>query len=265
MKLRTQNKTRFILKYTLFFALLLPTIQGTQLYILFNMFNPILLVMPVVMGTITGFLVGYYRYKVILQISELQSAQSVLKIQVQEKTQELQETNEALQKALLLDPLTSLGNRLKLKEVLETEEKRIKNEYDYISFLMIDIDFFKRYNDYYGHLMGDDVLISLGKYFLHKFKDTETQVIRFGGEEFILIIPDCDVEKSKIIAARLVKEVEALNIEHIKSEVSENITLSIGIHTSESMENAHSIKKADDALYIAKEQGRNHFVHSESI
>jgi len=259
------NKKATILKYTLFFAMLLPTIQGTQLYFLFNMFNPLLLIMPVVMGTITGFLVGYNRYKVLLQIFELKETRDALKIQVLEQTKELKEMNEALKQTVLLDPLTSLGNRLKLKEVLDREKKRIKQDYDFISFFMIDIDFFKKYNDYYGHLMGDEVLIALGKFFINNFKDTQVEVIRFGGEEFIVIVPNCDIDKSKLIAEELINGVKVLNIRHEKSEVSENVTLSIGIHTSNDIEHCNCIQKADDALYRAKEQGRNCFRHSESI
>jgi len=266
--MRKINKNITIVKYTLFFATLLPMIQGTQLYVLFDIFNPVLLVMPVVMGTITGFLVGYNRYRVLLQISELKNIRDTLKEQVKEQTKELQKKNEALNKSLLIDPLTELGNRIKLKEILQFEEQRVGSEYDFVSLFMIDIDYFKKYNDYYGHLKGDDVLKQLGNFFLTKEKGTQNKTVRFGGEEFIVILPNCNVQRAKELAKEYIEDVAALNIEHNASDMYHKVTLSIGIHTSRKInisENCECIKKADDALYLAKEQGRNRFKHSEDI
>ena len=266
--MRKINKNRTILKYTLFLATLLPMIQGTQLYVLFGDFDPILLVMPVVMGTITGFLVGYNRYRVLLQIFELKNIQDNLKTQVKEQTKELQVKNEELNKALLMDPLTALGNRVKLKEVLTFEESRIGKEYLTVSVMMIDIDYFKKYNDYYGHLNGDKVLIELGKFFLFKEKGTENKTIRFGGEEFIVILPNTEREKAQKIAQEYLDGIMALNIEHLKSDITNKVTLSIGIHSSEKIsmtEDCECLKRADKALYLAKEEGRNRFKHSEEV
>ena len=252
------NKQPNIFKHTLFFAILLPVIQGTQLYFLFDILNPILLIMPIVMGSITGYLVGYYKYHVYLQIKELEDVKNGLEEQVQEQTKELHEL-------LLLDPLTGLGNRLKLKEVLSHEVERIGKEYENISFLMIDIDYFKKYNDFYGHLLGDDVLKHLGNFFKTKMLKTQNSVIRFGGEEFIVILPDSDVENSLKVAEYLVRGVRELNIEHEKSDIDKKITISVGIHTTSNItlvENSEYIKQADKALYLAKEQGRNIFIHS---
>ena len=257
MTIRT-TKVPSIRKHILFLAILLPSIQGTQLYVLFDVFNPVLLVMPVVMGCITGYAVGFYRKRVFLQIQELEQVKNSLEFRVKEQTKELQEL-------LLVDHLTGLGNRLKLKETMEFESTRIGVEYKYISLLMIDIDYFKYYNDFYGHLHGDEVLRRLGDFFNLQIEMSSATAIRFGGEEFIIILPDCDEAKSLEVAKSLLTGTLELAIEHEKSEISENITISIGIHTSDVInvtENCECIRKADEALYLAKEQGRNTFVHS---
>ena len=254
-----------ILAPTLFFAVLLPLIQGTQLYVLFDMLNPILLIMPVVMGSLLGFFIGLFRYKMLLHIDELEKTQTALTEQVSLQTQELQEKNDKLEKILLLDPLTGLGNRLQLKKTLEFESQRIGVEYKELSIMMIDIDYFKKYNDFYGHLHGDEVLKSLGVFFKSKILD-ENIVIRFGGEEFIIILPDCNKESSIVIAEELVNGVLGLNLEHKESEVSDKVTISMGIHTTSKIDITNSqsiyIRYADEALYLAKEQGRNRFVSS---
>ena len=260
-----KQKYTIILKYTAFFATLLPMIQGTQLYFLFDMFNPFLLIMPVVMGTITGFLTGYYRYRVLMHIQELEETQIGLEQKVQEQTQSLQDKNKELENLLVTDPLTGLGNRIKLKNVLEYEAKRISKEYKYFSLFIIDIDYFKKYNDFYGHLQGDEVLRTLGAFLRSKTLETEDVMIRFGGEEFVVLMPDCNRENATKKAEELVEGIEALNIEHEKSLVCKKVTISLGIHTTDKLnllEECECIQKADEALYLAKEQGRNRFIHS---
>jgi len=245
------NKKPNIIKDTLFFALLLPLIQGTQLYFLFDLFNPGLLIMPIVMGSITGYLVGFYKREVFLQIQELENTKNSLEHQVQEQTKELQAM-------LLLDPLTGLGNRLKLKETLDIELERLGSEYKYISILMMDIDYFKYYNDFYGHLQGDNVLKSLASFLQESIDESQNSVIRFGGEEFMVILPDCDTVALQKIAQQLVEGTAALNIEHKKSKIAQCVTISVGAYCAESIEDKSLfIKNADDALYRAKEQGRN--------
>ena len=257
MTIRT-NDVPSVRNHILFLAILLPTIQGTQLYVLFDVFNPTLLIMPIVVGSITGYTVGFYRKRAFLQIQELEQVKNSLEVRVKEQTKELQEL-------LLVDHLTGLGNRLKLKETMEFEATRIGVDYKYISLLMIDIDYFKHYNDFYGHLHGDAVLRRLGDFFNLQIAMSSATAIRFGGEEFIIILPDCDEAKSLEIAKSLLEGLAELAIEHEKSEISKNVTISIGIHTSDVInvtKNCECIRKADEALYLAKEQGRNTFVHS---
>ena len=254
-------KINIILKYTFSFALLLPIIQATQLYILFDIFRPILLIMPLIMGITTGFLVGYNRFHVIKHIEELEKAKESLTKQVAEQTRELQKKNQTLSQLIMKDSLTGLGNRIMLKETLVKESQHIVSDYDELSLFMIDIDYFKKYNDFYGHLMGDEVLIAIGQYFQNIIKNTNNTAIRFGGEEFIIILPNCSNDEAKLIAKKFVDGIKNLHISHQKSEVSSYVTISLGICTTSiiNAQDCQCLKKADEALYKAKEQGRNSF------
>jgi len=227
---------------------------------LFDVLNPILLIMPVVMGSILGYLVGLYKYRVQRKIDELQSAKENLTRQVELQTKELQKRNDDLKKSLLIDPLTGLGNRIKLKEILKLESESLSVNYTHLSVLMIDIDYFKKYNDFYGHLDGDEVLKSIGAFFRTKMLNNSNTIMRFGGEEFIAILPDCDQDLALQTAQEFIDGVQLLNIEHKASECNEKLTISIGVHTTNAVHmltKNELIKTADEALYIAKEQGRN--------
>jgi len=253
---------KIALRFTPFFSLLLPTIQGTQLYVLFDIFNPILLIMPVVMGVILGFLVDLYRHKVSIHIEDLENHKKDLTQQIEKQTQELKKKNAELRESILLDPLTGLGNRLKLKESLKKESEKILNEYKYISLFMIDIDYFKKYNDFYGHLEGDKVLQNLARFLQETVGKEKNTVVRFGGEEFIVILPNTDKQEAIENAKKLVNGIESLNIAHEKSQVSNYVTISIGIHTTSNLTlqtKNDLLKSADNALYEAKERGRNRF------
>ena len=255
------SKIKYIGAHALFFALLLPAIQSSQLLML-GIFKPILIVMPVVMGSITGFLVGYHRQKTREYIWSLEKAQKNLEKKVLLQTKSLAEKNIILERLTRTDILTGLGNRLSLEEILKYEENSIEDKHEYFSILMVDVDYFKKYNDYYGHLKGDVVLQKLASVLLEKAKNNNTNAIRFGGEEFCLLIANCDNKCIENEVKQLLEMVKALAIPHCHSDVSEYITVSIGISTTNSkkdFENNTIIKKADEALYRAKNNGRNRY------
>lgn len=256
-----RKKYSIIIKYTLFFASLLPTIQGTQLFFLFDLFNPLLLIMPIVMGTITGFLVGLNRYKVLQHIHDLEKAKEELSKKVEEQTKELKEKNAELHKLILLDPLTSLGNRIMLKNILQEESSKISHKYKYFSLFMIDIDYFKKYNDFYGHLEGDEVLIKIGTFLKETLKKYSAEAIRFGGEEFLVLLPNHNELQAQQVAQELIDGIYNLNIEHQKSLTTNRVTISLGICTTTSIDpqECKCIKEADTQLYYAKENGRNQY------
>ena len=255
------SKIKYIGAHTLFFALLLPAIQSCQLLVL-GIFKPILIVMPIIMGTITGFLVGYHRQKTREYIWSLEKAQETLEKKVLIQTKTLAEKNITLERLTRTDILTGLGNRLSLDEILKYEADSIGYKHKYFSILMVDVDYFKKYNDHYGHLKGDVVLQKLARVLLEKAQNNNTHAIRFGGEEFCLLISNCDNRCIEEEAKTLLEMVKELHIPHCHSEVSEYITVSIGISTTDSskdFENNNIIKQADKALYRAKNNGRNRY------
>lgn len=161
------------------------------------------------------------------------------------------------------DGLTSLYNRRYFNEIIDREIRRIKREKSVLSLISIDIDYFKKYNDHYGHPAGDKVLIEIAKV-LKKFTLRATDyAFRMGGEEFSIIFSGINISDSIKNAKRIVEEIEALEIEHSKSKCSEYITISAGLvvqNYDSLVDEEMFYKYSDDALYSAKNNGRNQVV-----
>lgn len=161
----------------------------------------------------------------------------------------------------ITDELTQMYNRRFFNIKIEEELKRAKREDSYISFLMIDIDYFKKYNDTYGHQKGDDALIKVAKVILDNIKRAGDFGFRLGGEEFAVLFSLKDNPEKAIEFARKIKdEVKNLNIEHKSSLVNKHLTISIGlvVKKANNVKNSSELyKEADEALYRAKEQGKN--------
>ena len=147
------------------------------------------------------------------------------------------------------DELTGVFNRRHFSQVLQLEWKRAVRFKRDLSLLMIDVDFFKRYNDTYGHLKGDDVLRQMGDLLMTNLREVDT-VARFGGEEFIVLLPDTDKRGATAVAEKL---------RHMVQEKIENITISVGVGNfpDDVQEMEDLIDHADIALYSAKDTGRN--------
>jgi len=175
-----------------------------------------------------------------------------------EKTNELNKANKRLKKLSRIDGLTGIANRRFMDEFLDREWLRAIRQESSVSFLLIDIDFFKAYNDNYGHLAGDECLKKVGACLKKQVNRAVDMVARYGGEEFAFVLLDThDVE---LIAQRCLKSIEALNIKHEFSEVEPVVTISIGYCTvipKKGSDPSSLIAAADDALYKAKERGRN--------
>jgi diguanylate cyclase (GGDEF)-like protein len=156
------------------------------------------------------------------------------------------------------DTLTGLHNRLGFNEALETEWQRARFRRRPLSLLMLDIDYFKRYNDSYGHLEGDLVLSEIGRAVRSLIREPFDIAARYGGEEIVVILPDTERPDAEAIARLLRHAIETLNIPHATSEHGV-VTASIGVATMAADERsaASLIKYADGALYCAKNQGRN--------
>ncbi len=162
----------------------------------------------------------------------------------------------------LTDGLTQVANRRCFDDRLATEWKRLLREKDWLSLLLLDLDFFKDYNDYYGHQAGDTCLIQLARAAADQIRRSTDLFARYGGEEFVVLLPNTDLEGAIAIARLLQQTVQALELPHQQSKVSKNVTVSIGIASiipSSDRSPNTLITLADRNLYRAKQQGRNQF------
>ena len=163
------------------------------------------------------------------------------------------------------DPLTSLYNRRFLKNTLPSIIEKHFTEQHHLSVIMLDIDFFKKYNDNYGHQMGDKVLIEISKAISSTLRRELDVVCRYGGEEIIIILKNTGLRCAVIVAKRIKNAIEGLYIEHKYSAVSDHVTISQGIYSAIPLKpgiktEEQFIKYADVALYEAKNSGRNKFM-----
>ncbi len=182
---------------------------------------------------------------------------------LRQSQQELLEINLELQRLTNVDGLTGLSNRRYFDERIETEWKHAIRNNEPISLLMVDIDYFKQYNDNYGHLAGDEVLKTVAQTVMRSFHRPRDLAARFGGEEFVVILPQTTCSNLQMLGKSVVSAVEALGLPHRGSTVSGTVTISVGGATSVP-QNADSflalIDLADKALYEAKRAGRNRAV-----
>jgi len=171
--------------------------------------------------------------------------------------------NEVLATLSTTDELTKLNNRRSFLEYLDIIWKQNHRLRLPITVLMIDIDYFKRYNDSLGHLEGDKALAAVARCIKgHAKRDTDFTA-RYGGEEFVCVLPFIDKTEAVAFAKTLVEKVEAMKIPHPSSEHSEYLTISVGLAAAVPDDNNSYIKllnEADKALYLAKESGRNRAV-----
>ncbi|WP_016952330.1 diguanylate cyclase domain-containing protein [Anabaena sp. PCC 7108] len=189
-------------------------------------------------------------------------------IKVRRRMEEaLLSANQQLQLFALLDGLTGVANRRKFDDYLNLEWQRLAREKLPLSLLLCDVDFFKNYNDTYGHLMGDYCLQQIAKTLRLLIKRPADLLARYGGEEFVIILSNTDFHGAIYLAEEIRQEVYNLKITHAKSRVDNFVTLSIGVATIfPNLEIATNsfIEIVDKALYAAKAQGRNRIV-SENL
>lgn len=157
------------------------------------------------------------------------------------------------------DELTNLYNRRKMSSFIEQEIINGKNVINSVGILMLDVDYFKKYNDYYGHIQGDAVLQAIGAALREISEEKDVFAARYGGEEFIIIINNRSQDEVVTIAHEIKKKISRLQIPHKASNVSDILTVSIGLYYSADRHTDiyELIKRADDALYEAKVRGRN--------
>lgn len=194
---------------------------------------------------------------------ELSNFNQKLANEVLTRTYELKKQNEELQHLLKIsntDSLTGIPNRYCWETVLKRDWKKSTRTSQSISLIMIDIDFFKLFNDTYGHLQGDICLKKVGQEIKKNLKRSTDLVARYGGEEFVVLLPNTDKSGAMFVAESIRIEVNGLKIIHGASIVDKYITISLGVTTTIPTISSHSnefISKADQALYSAKKEGRN--------
>ncbi|GGJ48780.1 diguanylate cyclase domain-containing protein [Deinococcus roseus] len=207
------------------------------------------------------------------QTLALRSYAENLEVQVQARTRELQDevtermkaekalrvANEELQRFAFLDGLTQIYNRAAFNEHLQSQWVNHLRHNRPLSLILCDVDFFKRYNDHYGHLEGDRCLQHIAQALSRSVRNRGDTVARYGGEEFVVILPETTPMGAMLVAQRIQQEVRGLEISHEKSDISPLVTVSVGVATlvpQSGMSPEDLIHMADQCLYRAKQAGR---------
>jgi diguanylate cyclase (GGDEF)-like protein len=170
---------------------------------------------------------------------------------------ELSRLNSELVVVSRVDPLTGVGNRLRLEEDVDRVRQTLRRNGGIGALALLDVDFFKRYNDEFGHLAGDRVLRKIGAALGAGLRQGDG-VYRFGGEEFLLLLPGATLADARRVVDRVQREIAALALPHPTNQPWGVVTVSAGICTLDSATDADSwMRAADEAMYRAKESGRN--------
>ena len=233
------------------FALLLPPMQtySDQWTILIIGF-----IVPIIASTL-------WTYGFIIMLNQRLNIENFQeKEKIQQLVEELETERNIAQLNSITDSLTGLANRRYFDDVLRKEFYRSKRSGAVLSLIMLDVDYFKKFNDTYGHPAGDDCLRKIGNILQNTTNRVPDIAFRYGGEEFVMILPETEEEGAKILAEQIVQAVQVLAIPHSESDVSQYVTVSIGIVSvsaadSESPERVISL--VDEAMYFAKNGGRN--------
>ncbi|MNJ51002.1 Phytochrome-like protein cph2 [compost metagenome] len=174
--------------------------------------------------------------------------------------QQLLDTNLVLQRLMNSDGLTGLSNRRHFDEYLELEWRRAMREQAQLSLLMIDVDYFKAFNDTFGHLAGDEALRKVAETIRASCARPSDLPARYGGEEFALVLPNTSPGGARLVAEKLRQSVAAMNIAHNMPDANACLTVSIGLAAQTPGIGSHCrqlISAADKGLYLAKNNGKN--------
>ena len=192
----------------------------------------------------------------------LQSLATQVGIAVQQATLHRQITlaNQGLRRMAYLDGLTQVANRRRFEQHLESEWRRMARQKDPIAIILADIDYFKGFNDLYGHQAGDNCLRLVARTLSHAAKRPGDLVARYGGEEFVVILPNTALKGAETVAEEIRRSIRDRHISHRSSTIDNIVTMSLGVASCVPAANssaANLLKQADEALYAAKAGGRD--------
>ena len=171
----------------------------------------------------------------------------------------LKQKTDMIERLANIDALTKIPNRRCFDEMFDQEWRRAIRGCYPISIAMFDIDFFKQFNDHYGHVMGDDCLVRVARELSVQNRRAGDIVARYGGEEFVYVWPHCPMQKAIVLAERALTSVTKLAIPHVGSTVKDVVSISGGVATivpTMQMDRIALLELADSQLYEAKQQGR---------
>ena len=180
----------------------------------------------------------------------------------------LRVANKKLESASYTDSLTGLHNRRYFNFIYDRELKRAKRNKTYITFMMLDIDYFKQYNDTYGHIEGDFALKSVAKVLKDTLQRPSDYLFRLGGEEFGVLLSDTDESNSATLAREICDAVRARELKHENSKAGEFVTISIGVVccvADDALDEKILVSRADEMLYEAKESGRDRYIITSNV
>ena len=191
---------------------------------------------------------------------DLQLSGQMLELQFALK--ELQEKNEQLEKLNTLDELSGIHNRRHFDKRLQAELRRCRRELTPLSLIMCDIDHFKKFNDTYGHIAGDEVIRTVALTSSQQLNRDSDEIFRYGGEEYAIILPNTDLEGAMFIAEKVRAAVANTQINSSENTLHCTISLGVCCHLSEqAIQPIDFIERADKALYQSKQNGRNQVAH----
>ena len=211
------------------------------------------------LGIVLSFVIIFVLYISYSLFKSIQDDQTKLEL----TTKKLRRANKKLENVSYTDSLTNLHNRRYFNLVYERELKIAKRSHDYITFMMLDIDFFKQYNDTYGHIEGDFALKSVAKVLKDTLHRPSDYVFRLGGEEFGVLLSGTDESNSAKLARDICDAIRARELKHENSKVNEFVTISIGVVcciADEALNGDILLSRADEMLYKAKESGRDRYI-----
>ncbi len=200
---------------------------------------------------------AYHRHD---EVGDLSDECDLLIQFIEVQQEELEKQSEKLHRLSIEDGLTGLANRRRFDQSLNEYWKISERENHPLALLMCDIDFFKQYNDHYGHQQGDEAIQAVADVLREATNRKTDLAARYGGEEFVVLLPHTELEGAEIVAQRIHELIKAKAIPHEHSTVSQDLTMCIGIGISRShspMKKDELVEQADKALYLAKAAGRN--------